>query len=150
MFEIAIAIAALALLLAAVWFCRVLDAARLATETEPQPKPQPEPQPEWAKRPFLLKGRRVDVTIIRRDGVSRDFYGFIPMEVRAFKSGKVLIRGLEPIHEPVLPPMVGDWVEEDFQLRGFCVDQIVSIKVGGEISNLEEAANLYHHMMAGE
>jgi hypothetical protein len=150
MFEIAIAIAAMILLAISVWFCRVLDAARLATETEPQPESRPAPQPEWAKRPFLLKGKRLNVTIVRRDGVSRDFYGFIPMEVRAFKSGKVLIRGLEPIHEIVLPPMVGDWMEEDFQVRGFCVDQIVTIQVGEEISNLEEAARLYCHMMAGE
>ncbi len=148
MFEIAIAIAALVLLAVAIWFCRVLDAARLATE--PQPEPQPEPRPEWAKRPFLLKGKRLNVTIVRRDGVSRDFYGFIPMEVRSFKSGKVLLRGLEPIHEPCLPPMVGDWMEEDFQVRGFCVDQVTFIKVGEEISNLEEAARLYCHMMAGE
>jgi hypothetical protein len=72
------------------------------------------------------------------------------MEVRAFRSGKVLLRGLEPIHEPVLPPMVGDWMEEDFQLRAFCMDQVVRIEVGGEISNIEEACSLFHAMMAGE
>ena len=66
-----------------------------------------EPNPEW------YRGKIVSVRFIKRDGNLRLMENFLVLHVSRFKSGKILIHGLEA-------------TDRGWQNRGFCIDQMLA------------------------
>lgn len=75
----------------------------------------------WAEEPSRpapesYRGKVVAVRFIKRDGGIRHMKNFIVLHVSRFKSGKILIHGLEA-------------TDRGWQNRGFCIDQMLAMKV---------------------
>ena len=76
---------------------------------------------DWAEEPSRpapesYRGKVVAVRFIKRDGTIRHMKNFIVLHVSRFKSGKVLIHGLEA-------------TEQGWKNKGFCLDQMLAMKV---------------------
>jgi hypothetical protein len=78
--------------------------------------------------PESWRGKITSVTFIKRDGQLR-YMEFLVLHVTRFKTGKVLIHGLE-------------MMESQWEPKGFCLDQILSLKVL-DIPNEKELAEAY-------
>lgn len=84
--------------------------------------------PGFIDPPESWRGKVTSVTFIKRDGQLR-YMEFLVLHVTRFKTGKVLIHGLEML-------------ESRWEPKGFCVDQILSLKVL-DIPNEKELAEAY-------
>ena len=91
--------------------------------------------PSFIDPPESWKKKVVSVTFIKRDGSLRFMDNFQVLHVTRYKTGKVFIHGLE-------------MTQNRWEPKGFCLDQILSLKVidiPGE-KELAEAYCLYRQL----
>ena len=72
--------------------------------------------PSFIDPPESWKKKIVSVTFIKRDGSLRFMDNFHVLHVSRYKTGKVFIHGLE-------------MTQDSWEPKGFCLDQILSLKV---------------------
>jgi hypothetical protein len=84
--------------------------------------------PSFIDPPETWKGKVTSVTFVKRTGELRHMQ-LIVLHVTRFKTGKVLIHGLE-------------MAENQWEPKGFCLDQVLALKVI-DIPNEQELAEAY-------
>ena len=127
MLGILLTIAAVAVVLLSLWLAqqaREIDSGVSAPETDVLPAPE-----SW-------KHRAVRIRFIKRDGQSRVMEDFIVLHISRYKSGKVLVHGLEA-------------TDSGWQPRGCCLDQVLDLRVKDTLSDREirEAHVLYRMLV---
>ena len=92
-----------------------------------------DPEPETA--PESWKGKIVTVRFVKRGGQTRYMKDFIVLHVSHYKSGKVLIHGLEA-------------TDNGWKPKGFCTDQLINLHISDVATNseLREAYAVYRQM----
>jgi hypothetical protein len=92
-----------------------------------------DPEPETA--PESWKGKIVSVRFVKRGGQTRYMKDFIVLHVSHYKSGKVLIHGLEA-------------TDNGWKPKGFCTDQMLSLHISDVATNneLREAYAVYRQL----
>lgn len=92
-----------------------------------------DPEPETA--PESWRGKIANVRFIKVNGTPRYMRDFIILHVSRYKSGKVLIHGLEA-------------TDQGWQPKGFCIHQLVDIKIVDNASDgeLKEAYAVYRQL----
>ncbi len=85
--------------------------------------------PNFIDPPEAWKGKVTNVTFVKRDGGLRFMRDFMVLHVTSYPSGKILIHGLEP-------------TDNGWEPKGFCKDQLLTLKVVDEPS-AEELAEAY-------
>ena len=124
MLGILLTIAAVAVVLLSLWLAqqaREIDQLS-GVETPESNLPAPE---SW-------KGQFVRVRFIKRDGQTRVMEDFIVLHISRYRSGKVLIHGLEA-------------TDAGWKPKGFCLDQLIDLRVNEQLTEkgLKEAHALY-------
>jgi hypothetical protein len=92
-----------------------------------------DPEPETA--PESWKGKIVSVRFVKRGGQTRYMKDFIVLHVSHYKSGKVLIHGLEA-------------TDNGWKPKGFCTDQLINLHISDVATNseLREAYAVYRQL----
>ena len=129
MLGILLTIAAVAVVLLSLWLAqqaREIDNVSGVEIPETDVLPAPE---SW-------KHRSVRIRFIKRDGQARIMEDFLVLHVSRYKSGKILVHGLEA-------------TDSGWQPRGCCLDQILDLRVKDTLSDREirEAHVLYRMLV---
>jgi hypothetical protein len=124
MLGIIITIAAVAVVLLSLWLAQQAKEIDAISGVDAPENTLPAPE-SW-------KGRYVRVRFIKRDGQSRTMQDFIVLHISRYRSGKVLVHGLEA-------------TDQGWQPRGFCLDQLIDLRVNEQLTEkgLREAHALY-------
>jgi len=94
----------------------------------------------WAEEPSQFapesfRGKEVSVRFVKKDGTTRHFHSFVVLHISRYKSGKVLISGLEA-------------TDRGWEPKSFCQHQLVTLKVVDTLSekSMAEAKALFREL----